>query len=184
VALAALYQDLSAYSDPLRRNLRQELRDYCSYVIETAWPQQRKGIVPAEGIQKVLAFRNTLRSFEPQTLNQMVFHAETLRQFGTFYEARRIRVHDVHSSIPAVMWYVVIVGAVMNLAIVWMFDMRLITQLFLGGMLAFFMGTMIFMIAAMDNPYRGEVSVSPDAFREAYQVMVAEGASSPRQPGG
>jgi hypothetical protein len=184
VALTAIYQDLDAYPDPLRRDLREELRDYCAFVIETSWPLQRKGIVPAEGIQKVLAFRNSLRAFEPQNLSQAVFHAETLRQLDTFYEARRTRVHDVGSGIPAVMWYVVVVGALMNLSIVWMFDMRIISQLFLGGMLAFFMGTMIFLIAAMDNPYKGEVSVSPDAFREAYEIMLAEDRTSPpRQPG-
>jgi len=72
----------------------------------------------------------------------------------------------------------------MNLSIVWMFDMRLISQMFLGGMLAFFMGTMIFLIAAMDNPYRGEVSVTPDAFREAYEIMAADGGASPPRPPG
>jgi hypothetical protein len=185
VALTAVYQELSAYPDPLRKILREELRDYCAFVVETAWPLQREGIVPVEGIMKVLGIRESLRAFEPQSLSQAVFHAETLRQFDAFYEARRTRVHDVHSGIPAVMWYVVIVGAVMNLSIVWMFDMRLITQLFLGGMLAFFMGTMIFLIAAMDNPYKGEVSVSPDAFREAYEIMVAgERAPTLRQPSG
>jgi len=185
VALTAVYQDLSAYPDPLRQSLRDALRDYCSFVIETAWPQQRKGIVPQEGIKKVFAFRDSLRAFEPQTLSQAVFHAETLRQFDAFYEARRTRIHDVHSGIPAVMWYVVIVGALLNLSIVWLFDTRLITQLFLGGMLAFFMGTMIFLIAAMDNPYKGEVSVKPDAFQEAYEIMVAdERAATPHSPGG
>jgi hypothetical protein len=185
VALTAVYQDLYAYPEPLRRSLREELRAYCSFVIETAWPLQRKGVVPAEGMKKVLAFRENLQSFEPQTMGQAVFHTEALRQFDAFYEARRIRVHDVHSGIPAVMWYVVIVGALLNLSIVWLFDMRLITQLFLGGMLAFFMGTMIFLIAAMDNPYKGEVSVSPAAFREAYEIMVAEErAAAPSQPSG
>ena len=184
VALTAVFQDLSAYPDPLAQELRAALRDYCAFVIETAWPLQREGIVSAEGIRKVLALRDRLRTFEPQSLSQAVFHAETLRQFDAFYEARRTRLHDVHSGIPAVMWYVVVVGAVMNLAIVWMFDVRLVTQLALGGMLAFFMGTMIFLIAAMDNPYRGEVSVTPDAFREAYAIMATEaGASPPREPG-
>jgi hypothetical protein len=185
VALTAVYQDLAAYPEPLRNNLRDELRDYCRFVIDTAWPMQRVGVVPAGGMKKVLGFREGLRTFEPQTLSQAVFHAETLRQFDAFYEARRTRVHDVHSGIPAVMWYVVIVGALLNLSIVWLFEMRLITQLFLGGMLAFFMGTMIFLIAAMDNPYKGEVSVKPDAFREAYEIMLAdERGSRPPSPGG
>ena len=156
-----------------------------AFVIETAWPLQRKGIVPEEGIRKVLAFRESLRAFAPETLSQAVFHAETLRQFDAFYEARRTRIHDVRIGIPAVMWYVVIVGGLINLSIIWLFDIRIVTQLFLGGMLAFFMGTMIFLIAAMDNPYKGEVSVTSDAFREAYEIMTAgERAPIPGQPGG
>ena len=185
VVLTALYQDLAAYPDPMRQSLRQELRDYCRYVIETAWPQQRKGIVPQEGRAQILAFRNSLLTFNPQHLGHVIFHAETLREFNRYYEARRTRLHDVSSGIPAVMWYVVIVGAIINLAIVWMFEMRIFTQLILGGMLAFFMGTMIFLIAAMDKPYRGGVSVSADAFREACQVMDSESEASPsRHPGG
>jgi hypothetical protein len=171
VALTALYEDFEVYPEPLRGTMRGQLRDYCRYVIEIAWPLHREGIVPAESRQKILAFRKTLSSFDPKSMREMVYHADTLRQFDSFYEARRLRLHDVSSGIPAVMWYVVIVGAVINLAIVWMFEMRLVSQLVLGGMLAFFMGTMIFLIAAMDNPFRGEVSVGPDAFVEAYQVM-------------
>lgn len=185
VALTALYQDLRSYKDPLRQTLREGLRGYCSHVIETVWPLQREGIVPAESRQKILAFRDTLLSFQPQSMEQVIQHTETLRQFDDFYEARRLRVHDVHSGIPAVMWYVVIVGAILNLAVVWMFDMRLVSQLFLGGLLAFFMGTMIFLIAAMDNPYRGEVSVGPSAFQEAYEVMLIEGgAAASSRPNG
>jgi hypothetical protein len=185
VTLTALYQDLSAYPDPLRQTLRQELRDYCGYVVATAWPLQRKGLVGQEGRDRMLAFRTSLTSFNPQHLGHAIFHAETLREFDDYYEARRTRLHDVGSGIPTVMWYVVIVGAVINLAIIWMFEMRIITQLILGGMLAFFMGSMIFLIAAMDRPYRGGVSVSAAAFEEACQVMNADtAASSERYPDG
>ena len=70
------------------------------------------------------------------------------------------------------MWYVVIVGAVINLVIVWMFDMRLMTQFTLGGLLSLFLGTMMFLIASMDHPLRGEVSVSPAAFELVYKFML------------
>ncbi len=39
-------------------------------------------------------------------------------------------------------------------------QMRFLTQLVLGGLLVFFLGTVIFLIAAMDNPFRAEVFVS------------------------
>ena len=38
----------------------------------------------------------------------------------------------------------------------------------------FFLGAMIFLIAAMDNPFRGEVSVSSQAFELVYQTMIDE----------
>jgi hypothetical protein len=73
-----------------------------------------------------------------------------------------------------VMWYVLLVGAFVNIAMVWLFDMKLITHLLLGGLLASYLGTMIFLIAAMDNPFRGEISVDPEAFESLYRQMVEE----------
>ena len=64
-----------------------------------------------------------------------------------------------------------LVGAIINIALVWLFDMKLISHLFLGSLLAFYLGTMIFLIAAMDNPFRGEVSVSPEPFKMVLELM-------------
>jgi hypothetical protein len=85
-----------------------------------------------------------------------------------------MRLFSVHTAIPPVMWYVVILGAVINIAMVWLFDMRFITHLLLGGLLAAYLGTMIFLIAAMDHPFRGEVSVTPEPFEALYKHMVEE----------
>src|SRR5678816_1314793 len=46
-ALAALYRDVSSYPEPVRLRLQNELRDYVRYVIQEAWPLQRRGKVPA-----------------------------------------------------------------------------------------------------------------------------------------
>ena len=101
-------------------------------------------------------------------------HAEALRQFNAFLEYRRMRLFSVNTAIPPVMWYVVILGAVINIAMVWLFDMKFITHLLLGGLLAAYLGTMIFLIAAMDHPFRGEVSVTAEPFEALYKHMVEE----------
>jgi len=170
-SMAALYYDVSAYSEPQREQLLKSLRDYCQYVIEEAWPLQRKGIVPKEGVAKVRDFQTRLMQFQPKSKSDEIIHAETLRQFNNFVEHRRMRLHSVTTGIPSVMWYVVLVGAIINIAMVWLFDVKLITHLFLGGLLAFYLGTMIFLIAAMDNPFRGEVSISPEAFELVLELM-------------
>jgi len=63
---------------------------------------------------------------------------------------------------------------VLTMVMVWLFDMKLLAHMLLGGMLAAYLGTMIFLIAAMDNPFRGEVSVSAEPFEALYKHMVSE----------
>ncbi len=60
ISLTALYQDSTAYPEPLGQNLRWVLRDYCRYVIKYAWPLQQKGIVPEGGRVRVIAFHEKL----------------------------------------------------------------------------------------------------------------------------
>jgi hypothetical protein len=72
------------------------------------------------------------------------------------------------------MWYVVLVGAVMNIALVWLFDMRLVSHLFLGGLLSAFMGMMIFLIASLDNPFRGELSIASEPFQTILDQLMEE----------
>ena len=170
-SLAALYRDVSSYPEPKRSELEALLRDYTRYVIDEAWPLQRKGIVPAGAVKKVADFQASLVGFEPQTKSQEALHDAALKQFNTFYEYRRARLHSVTSSIPAVMWYTVAVGALQNILLLLLFDLRLGIHLLLGGILAFFLATLISLIALMDHPFRGEMSLSPTAFQLAYDQV-------------
>ena len=167
-ALTSLYRDVSSYPEPNRSELQTLLAEYTRYVIEEAWPLQRKGIIPGGGSDRVTAFQAKLMAFEPQTKGQEAIHAEALRQFNALIGARRMRLYSVQSGIPAIMWYTIVATSVIGLILIWLLDLRLITHLLLGGLTAFVMGSMICLIALMDNPYRGELSVSPQAFQLVY----------------
>ena len=172
--LSALYEDVSRYPEPYGQNLRWILRDYTRYVIKYAWPLQQRGIVPEEGTIRAAAFHEKLLDFQPQTPSQEILHAEALRQFNNFLECRRLRLLSVNSSLPASMWYVMILGAILNIAICWLFDMRFITQLVLGGILAAYLGMMMHLIFDMNQPFRGDVSISSEAFEMVYKRMNEE----------
>lgn len=66
-AIGALYRDVSSFPDPNRTELQADLRRYTRQVIDAAWPQQRKGIIPqSEGV--VLSdLQAHLSTFEPRT---------------------------------------------------------------------------------------------------------------------
>ena len=98
-------------------------------------------------------------------------HARAVEQFSSFLEQRRLRIYSAGSGIPAVLWYVVIAGAVINMILIWLLDMRFISQLFLGGLLAFFLGAMILLIAVLAKPFQSEAGIPPDALKAAYEFM-------------
>jgi hypothetical protein len=170
-ALSALYEDVSRYPDPHGQNLRWLIRDYTRYVIKYAWPLQQRGIVPEEGTIRAAAFYDQLLEFKPATPAEEILHAESLRQFNHFLEARQMRLYSVKSSLPPSMWYVMILGAILNMAICWLFDMRFITQLMLGGILAAYLGIMMHLIFDMNQPFRGDVCVTAEPFETLFKRM-------------
>lgn len=172
-SLAALYRDISAYPEPARTDLKNAIREYTRSTIEDAWPLQRKGIDPWK-VNRAAPIHARLGQFEPQTKGQEALHDAALRQFNEFFEDRRLRIYSVSAGIPVIMWYTVAVGALLNMVLIWLFDLRLGTHLLLGGLISLFTGTMISLIVLMDNPFRGEVGVSPQAFELIYQQMMTE----------
>jgi hypothetical protein len=171
-ALSALYEDFHGYPEPERSYLRWLLRNYCRNLIKYAWPVQRQGVIPSSGRPRIIALQERLLAFNPQTKGEEIAHAEANHQFNIYLQIRQRRLDAVTTGIPTVMWYVVIIGALINMGIVWLLNMKFIAHLFLGGILAFFLGTMIFLIATLDHPFRGEVSITPEPIEAVYAQMM------------
>ena len=171
-SLAALYRDISEYPEPYRTDFRNLVREYARFTIEDAWPKQRKGLMPElGGPNPVAGIYKRMAQFEPSTEGQDAIHQTALKQFNSFIEARRARLYRVSSGMPRVMWYTVALGALVNMIFLWLFDLRVSTHLLLGGLVSFFTATMIYLIAILDTPFRGEIGVSPEALQLVYQQM-------------
>ena len=171
-ALSAIYHSTDGYPDPLRGELKAELRDYTHYVIEKDWPAHRRGIVLEGGEHRLQVIRSTLLSYEPTTKTQELLQSELFRYLDEMMVSREQRLAAVTAAIPRVLWYVVVIGAFLMIAFLWMLYMELVPQIILGGVTAFFLGIMIFLIYAMDHPLQGAVSVAPDSFRSVYDLVM------------
>jgi hypothetical protein len=164
-AVAALYRDVSNYPEPTRTKLQTKLKEYTRFVVEVSWPQQRKGIVPTGGTERIQSFEADLYPYEPKTMSQLALHQETLRQFNSVIELRGMRLQSVTGGLPSTIWWVVCIGAMVSIGLTWLFlvDSFPLHEL-LTGTYAGLIGLLVYLMAAMDNPYRGKLSVGPDAF--------------------
>jgi hypothetical protein len=176
-SLAALYRNVSNFSDPPKgAELQTDLREYARQVIDVAWPLQRRGIVPHNAVDRLEAFQTHLASFEPVTEGQKTLLAVAYREFDRIVELRRMRLQSVVTGLPSPLWSVVLVGALLNIAVTWFFDMRSQSMHFwMTVMFSGLLGLLIFLLAALDNPFRGEISVSPEAFELVYERLMKPG---------
>ena len=171
-SLSTIYHITDGYPEPLRSELKEQLRDYTHYIIDKDWPAHHRGLVLMGGEHRLEVIRSTLMSYEPDTKTHELLHNELLRYLDAMTVAREQRLGAVTAAIPRVLWYVVVIGAFLMIAFLWMLHMELVPQIMLGGITAFFLGIMIFLIYAMDHPLQGAVSVPPDSFRSVYDLVM------------
>lgn len=171
-SLSALYRDISAYPQPLRAHLQEGLREYTRFTIGEGWDQQRQGVTPLRGSDLITSVLVQLLSFNPSTERERLIEQETLRQYNNKVELGRARLSSVTTGLPAVLWWIVAFGALLNVILIWLQDMEIHVHLILGAILASILGAVIFLIAELDHPFRGEVSIGPESIARVYESVM------------
>lgn len=175
-ALGGLYRDVGAYPEPARTVMQDDLRKYTRQVIDVGWPLQQKGIVPNNASGVLNDFQSHFMAFEPQTESQEVLAAETYKAFNELTESRRARLNSVKAEMPGPLWALVLAGAFICIAVSWFFHVERFSMHFCMTILfSSLLALLIFLVAVLDNPYRGKISVTPEALERVYQqVMVPQ----------
>jgi uncharacterized membrane protein len=173
-SMAAFYRNVSQYPEPLRSTMREQIRGYTYQIIHDSWPLQRQGTIPTETVRTMDELQTTLVGFEPKTEAEKGLALETLASYDRMMEARRMRLTSVDRKLPGVLWVVIILGAFISLVSAFYFpvhDERI--HRVQVGLLAGFIGLVIFMIVALDRPYRGDLGVKPRPYEILYEQLMA-----------
>ncbi|MFD1715252.1 DUF4239 domain-containing protein [Amnibacterium flavum] len=166
-AIATLFRDVSGYPDPIAGQLMDALRSYTEGVVTIDFPAQALGRVPTEDDMRVLGLQDLLLSFEPTTPGMQVLHNNTIAAFNDLILARRTRVDMTHLALPSLFWVVIGIGALLNAVLLGLIEVKRVrVHLFMSGVIAVFVGLLIFVTADMDHPYSGEVAVTSEDYQD------------------
>ncbi len=172
-SLAALYSDTGALPDPARTKLLNDLRDYAKATIEKDWPTQARGKVPVSGTQRLAVFQSDLQGVHPVGKAEEVSLVLALGQTEKLVESRASRLDRVTTATPILLWWVLGIGALLTIVIIWMLEMEIHIHGILTAIISMFLGIVIFVVAEMDRPFRGEVFVGPDAYELIYVNLMS-----------
>ena len=171
-SIAALYRDVSGLPDPLRTELQSDLRTYLAFVIEQTWPAQQRGEILDGDTKLINQFQAKLYSFEPKTLGQQSIYSEALSEYNSMIDLRRLRIDANGSTLPSVMWTIVLVGAFLAMTVTSLLKIERPTQILLTAFLALFVGLVVFVIYGLDSPLSGPLAIGPDSYQLVLDRLV------------
>jgi hypothetical protein len=138
---------------------------YAEFTVDVAWPAQAHDHITRGDSLFLRPFRLALNGYDPRTSGQVNLQSEAMRRFNDMLRLRRLRQDSVTEGLSVAVWGVLFFGAVLTIAVTWMF---VITprraHVLLNTTLATVIGMLLFLIAAMDHPFRGSLRVTCEPF--------------------
>ncbi len=173
---ATLYQDLDGLPPPIGGKLQSELRDYTAEALETHWAKAEVRPDSVGASPRLRTILDQLLAYQPATKGAELMQAMGVQRVNTLIEQRRTLLASAGGSIPEALWWVVGFGAALFMFMVCLFDMEPHVHFVLSGALAIFLGSGVFIIATLDDPFGRGVTVTPDAIRAIHNhLMKSEG---------
>ena len=167
VTLARIVRDTEALPPATAASLRAAARDYRDEVVTREWDAMRDGESGVAASRELDRMYRLLAAYEPRGAAESVFYEESVSALNELVGARRARIHAAESVLPGLLMALLIVGAVLTIAFTLVFavaNRRM--QAALGVSLAVLMGLGVLVTIVLDQPFSGDVSVSPAPFHQ------------------
>jgi hypothetical protein len=167
-AISAFYRDVAILHHPRGPALQGDVRNYLRKIIRDEFPAYNNGVVPEGSYHLLDAIHRDLVSYLPEGPVELEFYKEAVSHFNRMVELRDLRIDSVaHDGVPVVYWFAIVMGSLAIIVVSFFFHMPSYSgHLLLVNCITFFTAVMVFLILAVDNPWRGTISVSPGPYEE------------------
>ena len=164
------------------RALTESLEKYCKLVIDEEWPLMDMGKSSPKAHDQLLEIWRQGRSLDPQKEGEKIVLDKILDALVNLDDARRGRLLAARSFLPKPLWFALIAGAMITVGFSYLFGLKnAIANTVITTLLAASIGLGLFLIVALDGPFSGALSVSPEAFSAVLENW-RRASSSPTAP--
>jgi hypothetical protein len=175
-----LYRLADGLPSAQRVQIHQLLREYTDQVVDTEWPTMTAGQINPTGHAVIQRVWSAVMQSKPETFAEQTSMNLALTELSNLTEHRRVRELESQSSLPTILWAVLIVGGGLTTLSSCLFG----TQNFKLHSIQVFSLTLLIAlslvaIADIDRPFQGAVHVSPRAFERARATIAESPAESP-----
>jgi ABC-type multidrug transport system fused ATPase/permease subunit len=139
---------------------------YARVVVEEEWGSLEQGR-PSERAESLLdqLRQSVVVDLDPRSDAQDALYAASVQEVDDLEENRALRLLAAREGIPPILWVVLVVGGTLTIAFTYLFGIEKawLHAVAVAG-LAMAVCLILYVIAVLDYPFSGGVSVQPDAF--------------------
>jgi hypothetical protein len=146
------------------RRVQELARSYARVVIDEEWSlmAQKKSSPKAWNLLDDLRAR--LQDFQPTNPQEQILYDQSLERMRDLADARRDRLLEAEEGLPIILWVVLITGGIVVIGFMYLFGMdSTVVHLLMVASLALVIALVLFTVASLNYPFRGDIRISPEA---------------------
>ncbi len=165
-ALHEISERVRVYPPQTRDLIRADVNSYVSYVVRSEWPtmahQER---ITDHGTALLQKVREDVTDYRPKNDFEAQAYQPLLDQMAAADQARNARGDSTGATMPSVVWWGLLTGAVITVGMVFALQIRRTKrELLLAGLFSATIAFMLFLIWDLDAPYSRGIAVTAEPF--------------------
>jgi hypothetical protein len=165
--LAEIYWIAHQLPQPEGRHIQELAHSYAEVVVDEEWQLMAQGEFSPKAWATIDEIRDSIQSLHASNDDQLLLDQQALERVHGLADARRDRLLAAEEGLPAIMWVVLIGGGFIVVGFTYLFGMENnITHILMVAALALIISSVLFTVASLNYPYRGDVHIGPDAFEQ------------------
>jgi hypothetical protein len=165
-ALHEISERVRVYPPDVRDRIRDDVNAYVGHVVTTEWKAMADtGRLTDRGTELLDRIRVDVTDYEPATDFEAQAYQPVLDQIATADQARNARADAASPTMPGVVWFGLLGGAVVTIGMVFALQIRrTVRELVLAGLFSALIAFLLFLIWDFDAPYSRGITASADPF--------------------
>lgn len=169
-SLEGIFEIAQQLPQPERDRIREATESYARTVVEDEWPLMGGGAnsqVSSQAESLLDELQESVLGYEPETSAEQALYSQGMTLVFDIEDEREIRLLHSRQDSHSLLWYVLVVGAVITVLHSFFFGSKVV---WLQGLSVAAMTTVIVLVLStiyeLQAPFAGSVRVEPEAFEE------------------
>lgn len=172
------------YPEKFERQVHQGVEKYLNLVIHEEWPLQSQGQVSLSTEQALESLYRLLIDYVPTSQAQQQVHNTIINKVSNAFINRKDRLFTNLHGVSKAVYSMICLSILIILCYVWsMATPSFPLHCILTCLLSIGIGVVVFLIVCFDYPFRGEISVGPEAFEKVLAHIQRLKIEQPLSPG-